>query len=113
MTDDLRVLLLQDWWRYDPNRIEDWARVYRAFNLLEGVVWCIFGLLVIFRFLRYRKSRIELVYGAAFLTFGASDFIEAYVIGTWLVLLKLINLIALFLLRRIVMRRCYPESKTY
>jgi hypothetical protein len=49
----------------------------------------------------------------AFLTFGLTDFREAYELASWLVWIKLLNLIALYLLRRIVMKRYYPASKLF
>jgi len=56
---------------------------------------------------------IELLYGLSFITFGLSDYREAYVLQSWLILLKAANLVALLWLRRIVIRRFYPQRKTF
>ena len=83
------------------------------FNLFEGVCWCLFGLLVAIRFLRFRRGWMELAYAAAFVTFGLTDFREASSLQTWLIWAKGVNLLVLFLLRREVMRRFYPESRLF
>jgi len=56
---------------------------------------------------------LELLYAVAFVTFGASDFREAIALETWLILAKGVNLVALVWLRRTVLTRCYPTSRTY
>jgi hypothetical protein len=81
--------------------------------LFEGVCWVCFAGLVLHRYLKFRHSMIEIVYSLAFLTFGLTDFREAYVLESWLVWVKLANLIALIALRSIVMRRYYPDSKLF
>ena len=69
--------------------------------------------LVLSRYLKRRQSRIEIAYALAFAAFGASDFREAYALQTWLILVKFLNLVCLVLLRASVVRRFYPDSKTY
>jgi hypothetical protein len=54
-----------------------------------------------------------LAYGIAFLTFGLSDFREAYSLQSWLILFKGANLAALIWLRWQVLRRYYPQSRTF
>lgn len=109
----LEILFATTWWAYDSRDRSLYSLSYHTFNLGEGVVWVVFGVLVLRRFLMHRRSRIELAYFAAFVTFGLTDFREAYAMQSWLLWLKLINLIALFWLRRIVMRQHYPASKVY
>ena len=46
----------------------------------------------------------------AFLTFGITDVREAWVQQSWLIWLKLLNLIILLSIRRVVIRRYYPGS---
>jgi hypothetical protein len=105
--------LLQTWWTYDAAPASTFSRIYRSINLVEGSIWCLLAALVLLRFVRYRKSGLELLYAGAFLTFGASDFREAIALQTWLILAKGVNLIALIWLRRMVLSRYYPTSRTY
>ena len=100
------------WWTYEPTA--DWyAQPYHWINLVEGAAWLIFAMLVLIRYFGHGQSRVELLYAFAFLTFALSDFREAYVVQTWLIIAKGINLAALLYLRSLVIRRYYPESKTY
>ncbi len=69
--------------------------------------------LVLRRFLTHRKSRSEISYAVAFLTFAITDFVEAWEQSSWLIWLKLLNLIVLFQLRRTIMSRYYPTAKLY
>lgn len=82
-------------------------------NLIEGTVWLVFALLVLWRCAKHRHSIIELAYAATFATFGLSDFREAYSLQTWLILCKGVNLVALIWLRAVVIRRYYPTSRVY
>jgi hypothetical protein len=86
---------------------------YHAFNLFEGACWIVVGALVIRRYIAFRRSRLEVVYALAFLSFGATDFREAYVLESWLVWAKLANLIALIGLRAVAIRCWYPGSKLF
>ena len=52
----------------------------------------IMAALVLARFLRSCHSSVEIVYALAFLTFGLSDFREAYSLTSWLIWLKAANL---------------------
>lgn len=105
-------LLLKTWWSYDP--AADWfAQPYHWMNLIEGCAWLIFAALVLRRYLAHRHSPLELLYSLAFVTFGLSDFREAYVLQTWLILFKGVNLAALIYLRWIILRCYYPQARTY
>ena len=108
------LLWFQVWWKY-PLPGDPWFSIpYHFFNLFEGSCWAILAGLVLRRlFLIHRRSSIELAYAAAFFTFGLTDFREAYELASWLVWLKLVNLIGLILLRRVVMKRLYPASKLF
>lgn len=103
-------IFTQVWWRYDSQDNSWWSEIYHAFNLLEGVVWLILGVLVARRFRTFRRSRLEVLYSVAFFTFAASDFREAWQQSSALILFKLCNLIALFWLRRRIMRHFYPDA---
>lgn len=112
----LRILWFETWWRWirpanDPLLPHDYACHY--FNLLEAAIWFIFSALVIRRWRTGRRSPLELGYAAAFLLFGASDVVEAWILTSWLLWWKAANLIALIVLRREVIRRLYPGSRLY
>ena len=77
------------------------------------VIWLLLAALVAARFIRFRRSWLELAYAIAFVAFGLSDFKEAYRLESWLLLFKGINLIALLWLRHLVIRNWYPTSKIY
>lgn len=72
-----------------------------------------FAILVLLRWRKNRRSSLELWYALAFLLFGVSDLIEAWVLTSWLLWWKVINLVAVYLLRRSVMRRFYPDANLF
>lgn len=98
---------------YDAEEPFGFSACYHWFNILEGLVWLVFSALVLLRFLRHRKSRIELCWCAFFAAFGVSDFVEARQQSSWLIWLKLFNLYGLVRTREHVMRRLYPEARVY
>ncbi|APW58674.1 hypothetical protein [Paludisphaera borealis] len=106
-------LWFRTWWTY-PSGGPPWIEIpYHVFNLFEGAVWTLLSALVLRRYLRHRRSAVELAYALAFFTFGLTDFREAYSLQSWLILAKGANLLALFWLRSFVIRRYYPESKLF
>jgi hypothetical protein len=105
-------LLTKTWWAYRAS--DGWfSLLYSWFNVAEGCFWILFAGLVLRRYLKHRRSTTELFYALAFFTFGLSDFQESYSLTSWLLAAKGINLAILLGLRRYVLRRCYPEQKTY
>ena len=106
-------LLTHTWWKYDA--AADWyASPYHFLNLaVQGCAWLVFAALVLLRYLKHRRSLLELPYALAFALFGLTDFREAYALQSWLILLKGLNLGMLLWLRHIVIRRCYPASRVY
>jgi hypothetical protein len=101
------------WWKY-PDPTDPWFSIpYHIFNLFEGTCWVVFAGLVLRRHLIFRRSRQEILYALAFFTFGLTDFREAYVLQSWLVWVKLLNLVILIWLRSIAIRRWYPGSRLY
>jgi hypothetical protein len=109
----VHLLWFEVWWKY-PHPIDPLFSIpYHYFNLFEGTCWVIIACLVLRRSLVNRRSLLELGYSSAFFTFGLTDFREAYELSSWLVWLKLVNLIVLIKLRTIVMRNCYPASKLF
>lgn len=109
----LQILFTETWWAYDPQEQSAHSIFTHWFNFFEGVAWCLFAALVLRRYWKCRRSSIEILYAAAFVLFGLTDFREAYFVQSWLLWLKLVILVSLFLLRKSVMRRFYPESKLY
>ena len=107
------LLFRHRWWTYSPRSATWVERATHGFNLFEGCAWTAFAALVLARWARHRRSRVEPVYALAFLTFGLTDFREAYALDSWLIAAKLVNLIVLYALRRYVVRNCYPESRVY
>jgi hypothetical protein len=109
----LDLLWFRVWWRH-PQPTDPWFSIpYHVFNLFEGICWIVFACLVLLRYLRFRHSAIELLYSLAFCSFALTDFREAFVLESWLVWVKLANLIALVGLRSFVMRRFYPDRKLF
>ena len=108
----MRTLLTHTWWTYNP--AADWFhQLYSWFNFFEGWFWFLFTALVLARYAKHRRSVVEIVYAAAFFTFGLSDFRESYVLETWLVAFKAVNLGALVCLRWHVLRRYYPQCRAF
>lgn len=108
------LLWWHEWWKLDPRGSTADLIWQHGFNLFEGACWFVFAGLVIHRYRRARKSRpMEWGYAAAFVFFGISDFIQAYRLTSWLLVWKLVNLIVLLVLRRVVMKTHYPESKVF
>lgn len=105
--------LTKVWWARATATPSTFATGYYWFNLAEGTAWCLLAVLVVRRYARCRNSPLEIVYALAFFTFGLTDFREAYCLQTWLILAKGANLLALLLLRRRLLRRFYPASKTF
>jgi len=107
-------LLFRTWWSYNPDS-STWIDIalLHGFNLFEGCVWLVLSALVLGRYLRYRRSVLELVYALTFFTFGLTDFREAYTLQSWLIWVKVINLAALWWLRSTILRRFYPSSRLY
>lgn len=105
--------LSHSWWRYSPSEPFGYSHFYHWFNVAEGTAWCVIGALAARRFQKRRKSRWELVYVAAYISFGVTDFVEARALTTWLILFKGANLLLLFYLRSYLLRRHYAESKTF
>lgn len=107
------LLIFHTWWAWDPAQ-PSWNSVATHwFNLLEGGCWWGIAISVWRRFARSHCHPVEIGYGLAFATFGLTDFVEAQVLTSWLLWLKLANLLALWRLRRFVLARCYPHSRTY
>ena len=106
-------LLFRTWWTYRSGGPASFEMPFRAFNLFERVVWVVFSGLVLRRYLRNRHSTTEVLYAMAFFIFGLTDFREAYVLQSWLVWVKLANVMLLLWLRAHIIKSYYLESKVY
>ena len=104
-------LVFKVWWAYPPEDNLAYGILYHLFNLSEGLVWLGCAGYVAARYWRNRFSPLEVWYAGAFILFGCTDFWEAYQLTSWLLWLKLLNLIALLKLSMIVKRRLYPTAK--
>jgi hypothetical protein len=105
-------LFWHTWWTWHTDK-SVFGLVYHGFNLLEAATWISLGVLVLIRYCRHRKSPIEVAYAAAFLAFGLTDVREAWALQSWLIWLKLFNLLVLLWLRARVIRDHYPFSRLY
>jgi len=106
-------MVFQTWWSYERDAGQWFSTAYHWFNLFEGAAWLIFALLVLRHWRQSRQSARERWYAAAFVTFGLTDFREAWYQQSWLLWVKGVNLLALFRLRRIILRRYYPEARLF
>ena len=109
----INLLFFRTWWSLGVGKHSSAELMLHAFNLFEGSVWLILAALVIRRYYWHRSSSLEILYALAFVTFGLTDFREAYTLQSWLIWIKLINLVVLFRLRSLVIKRFYPQSKLY
>ena len=116
MNEITRILFFETWWTWSrpANEPYTWTDVAcRDFNFVEAAAWFTFAVLVFRRWRRHRQSNLEPWYVLAFVLFGVSDLIEAWFLTSWLLWWKGGNLVALFLLRRTIMRRYYHTAKVY
>jgi hypothetical protein len=109
----IELLWNRTWWSYQPSDPDVLTGLLHWFNLAEGMTWVVFAALVLIRRQTGGRSTLEAWYALAFLGFGLTDFREAYVLTSWLIWIKLVNLIVLARLRSSVIRRFYPSSRLY
>lgn len=108
----IELLLTRTWWRYTG--ATSWlGELYHWFNLCEGVTWLVFAVLVLRRRSRGTRTACECWYALAFVLFGCTDFREAWAQQSWLLWLKLANLIWLLAIRRRVMKELYPDARLF
>ena len=110
MHDWLQKQLQRIWWTWDPSAPTTISQAYHCFNILEGCVWVMFSALVLQRYHQHRHSQWEIAYSLAFLSFGLTDFGEAWEQSTWLIAVKGLNVVVLFRLRYVIMKRFYPTA---
>lgn len=103
----------QPWWIWNPANASIWDRVYRDFNLLEGMAWCVFSGLVVRRWFRHQRSKWEWGYAISFLAFGITDFLESWAQSLPLLGSKGVILLALYRFRQQALSQWYPSAKIY
>lgn len=114
MANLVQWLWLHTWWSYAGSEDPLHATIYRGINIVEGLFWVGFCVAVLLRHARNPgRQRIEWVYAATFLCFGFTDFREAIALQSWLIWVKLVNLIVLLYLRKRVMKSLYPQGKLF
>jgi hypothetical protein len=107
------LLWFHRWWGY-PSRSDPWFSLpYHSFNLFEGTCWATLAGLVFRRYRHNRHSILEVCYAIAFLSFGLTDFREAYALESWLIWVKPVNLIVLIALRWVLQKRYYAGRTWY
>jgi len=109
----IEIIFTRVWWKYDSASADWFTHLYHWFNFLEGCIWLVIAALIAWRFLKHRQTAFEVAYSLAFLTFAVTDFQESFEQSSWLIWLKIGNLIALFLLRRRVMLKHYPAARIF
>ena len=68
---------------------------------------------MLYRWYRHRRSPWEWGYALAFITFGITDFCEAYAQSLGLILIKGAVLVWMMLVRHRATRVWYPGAKVY
>lgn len=114
--DPVDILWTRTWWAYASAEDPLHAVIYRSINVVEGLFWVGFAFLVLRRRAQQpsdRRSGIEIAYALTFLAFGITDFREAVALQSWLIWVKLLNLILLIWIRNRVIKTLYPDSKLY
>ncbi|MEM9019097.1 MAG: hypothetical protein AAGC44_00920 [Planctomycetota bacterium] len=112
----LDILWMRTWWSYASAEDPLHAVIYRSINVIEGLFWLGFAVLVLRRRQQQpaeNRSGLEIAYALTFVAFGITDFREAVALQSWLIWVKLANLILLLWLRHRVIRVLYPASKLY
>jgi len=109
-------LWLHTWWSYADSEDPLHAVIYRGINLIEGACWVGLAVAVLVRRAKQpedQRSSIEIAYALAFFIFGLTDVREAVSLQSWLIWLKLVNLITLLWIRHRVMKTLYPEGGVF
>jgi hypothetical protein len=113
ITSAIDVLFQRTWWTYRGRPADTFGTSYHWLNVCEAGVWFVLAGLVFARYLRHRNLPVEVCYAIAFLLFGLTDVQEARELSSWLIWLKLVNLVVLLYVRNLVLKRFYVGSKMY
>gem|GEM_PF-2034367 len=84
--------------------------LYVPFNAAEALAWFAIAVFVLIRWARYRRTRYEWVYAAAFGLFGLTDLIEMNATTPMLLMLKSACILAIISGRKTVLMN-YPGAK--
>jgi hypothetical protein len=101
---------INPWWTLEPESAGGWSYLYSSFNIVEGIFWVGFAIIVLRRYLQHRKSYWEIGYSFVFLLFGLTDFIESSQMSVPLLMAKAVILVVLFSLRSFVRKKYYPSA---
>ena len=77
---------------------------YVYFNWFEALSWFCLAAYVWGRFIKYRRTRLELIYGFYILVFGLTDMFEVYQLTAVLFLTKVLVLLSILVCRFYVVR---------
>jgi len=84
--------------------------LYVSFNWFEAAAWFALALFIWGRFLKYRRTKIELSYGFYVFVFGVTDVLEVYELTVNLLLIKAAVLCCILACRAYVIRE-YRDLK--
>jgi 4-amino-4-deoxy-L-arabinose transferase-like glycosyltransferase len=84
---------------------------YFGFNSIEAIAWFIFAAYVLSRWVKHRKSNVEILYSLSFLLFGITDILELDKLPVWLLLVKGVILVSILLARHHLLKNHYPDAK--
>jgi len=75
---------------------------YVYFNWFEAIAWFYLALYIWGRFLKFRRMKLEIIYGLYVFIFGVTDALEAYSLTVGLFLTKAIVLLSILVCRHYV-----------
>ena len=84
---------------------------YMVFNCIEALCWFYISISIIFRYLRHKKTKMEILYAISFFAFALSDVIETSGITLLLLLFKGVCILAIVGFRNNI--RLMYNSKVY
>ncbi len=84
--------------------------LYVCFNWFEAVAWfCLAGFIWV-RFLKLRRSKVEIIYGFYVFVFGLTDVLELYQLTVGLFLTKALVLLSILVCRHFVVREYHDKG---
>lgn len=92
------------------NQPEGWFEVsYVYFNWFEAASWFVLAAFIAWRYLKNRRSPVELLYALCVMLFGVTDVLEVYELTLGLFLVKALVLLSILLCRGKVLRLYEPK----
>ena len=87
------------------NQPEGWFEVsYVYFNWFEAASWFVLAAFIAWRFLKNRRSPVELLYALSVMLFGVTDVLEVYELTLGLFFVKALVLVSILLCRSSVVK---------